>query len=113
MAELTGEAHSASMAVSESVEVDGTVVLALSGEMDLSTVSALHEAVQDAISRKPRTLAFDLAGLTFMDSSGIAALLSAIGAVDTVQVRNPSGIVRRVIELSGLAQTFGLSSAAG
>jgi anti-anti-sigma factor len=97
----------------ESIDADGAVVLALSGELDLSTVGALHTAVQDVISRKPSALVFDLGGLTFMDSSGIAALLSAVGSVDSVQVRNPSDIVRRVIELSGLAPTFGLASAAG
>lgn len=105
------EAHSARMGVSESVESDGTVVLTLSGEMDLSTVGAVHKAVQDAISHEPGRIVFDLADLTFMDSSGIAALLSAVGAVDSVQVRNPSGIMRRIIELSGLAQTLGLATA--
>jgi anti-anti-sigma factor len=111
VAELTGQADSASLEVSESVESDCTIVLTLSGELDLSTVPALHTAVQDAISRKPDTLVFDLAQLTFMDSSGIAALLSAVGAVGAVQVRNPSRIVRRIIELSGLAQTLDLPSA--
>jgi anti-anti-sigma factor len=99
--------------VAESVDADGAVVLALSGELDLSTVGPLNAAVQDAVERKPDALIFDLAGLTFMDSSGIAALLRAVGSVNTVQVRNPSGIVRRVIELSGLAQTLGLANAAG
>ena len=111
MAELIGQADGASLEVSESVESDGTIVLKLSGELDLSTVAALHPAMQDAIERKPGALVFDLAELTFMDSSGIAALLSAVGAVDAVQVRNPSRIVRRIIELSGLAQTLGLPSA--
>lgn len=113
MAELTGEARSAGMRVTESVDPDGAVVLSLSGEMDLSTVGIVNAAVQDVVERKPGTLIFDLSELTFMDSSGIAALLTAAAAVDTVQVRNPSGIVRRVIELSGLEQTLGLASAAG
>jgi anti-anti-sigma factor len=111
--ELTGDAHSANMGLTESVDADGAVVLTLSGELDLSTVGALHTALQDVIGRKPSALVFDLADLTFMDSSGIAALLSAVGSVDSVRVRNPSGIVRRVIELSGLAPTLSLASAAG
>ena len=106
------EARGASLHVAESVDAGGVIVLALSGELDLSTVGPLNAAVRDAIERKPEALIFDLAGLKFMDSSGIAALLAAVGAVSSVQVRNPSGIVQRVIELSGLAQTLGLASAA-
>lgn len=99
------------MQVAESIEADGSVVLSLTGELDLATVDTLSSALQEAVGHKPRVLIFDLAGLTFMDSSGIAMLLAAIPMVDSVQVRNPSGIVRRVIELSGLAQTLGMAAA--
>jgi anti-anti-sigma factor len=37
-----------------------------------------------------------------MDSAGIAVLVRAAGEVGAVQIRNPSPIVRRVIEVTGL-----------
>ncbi len=45
-----------------------------------------------------------------MDSSGIAMLVSVAREGREVQLRNPSAIVRRLIELTGLAETFGITS---
>ena len=45
---------------------------------------------------------FDLAGLRFMDSAGIAVLLGATKRVERVSLREPSPTVRRVVELTGL-----------
>lgn len=48
--------------------------------------------------------------VTFMDSSGIAALIAASGIADGhpsfVQIQEPSDQVRRVPTLTGLATTF-------
>ena len=49
-------------------------------------------------------LAFDVAELKFMDSSGIALLVSAARQVRQVELRHPTPIVRRLIELTGLTE---------
>jgi anti-anti-sigma factor len=91
------------LTVAQELEPSGTVVLTVTGEVDLGSVAALQEAVDRALALQPPELAFDLSGLRFMDSSGIAVLLRAAARIGTVQVRNPSAVVRRVIELTGLA----------
>ena len=39
-----------------------------------------------------------------MDSSGIALLISTTRKANAVEVRNPTVIVRRIIELTGLTE---------
>jgi len=38
-----------------------------------------------------------------MDSSGVALLLTVAGQVPSLEIRQPPAIVRRVVELTGLA----------
>lgn len=45
-----------------------------------------------------------MSGVEFMDSSGIALLASAVRKVKEVELRNPTLIVRRLVELTGLAE---------
>jgi anti-anti-sigma factor len=54
---------------------DGTVTLALSGELDLQTVKELEQRVERAIAANPDSLLLDLCELSFMDSSGLRFLL--------------------------------------
>jgi len=53
---------------------------------------------------------FDLASLTFMDSSGIALLLQVSAKTRTVRVREPSALVRRMIDATGLADVLVVDS---
>jgi len=53
-------------------------ILAFSGQLDLSSASALADTIDDLISGAPAVrLVLDLAGLTFWDPFGLAALLRA------------------------------------
>jgi anti-sigma B factor antagonist len=104
MAELE-PAASASAAV-EAREENGTLVLYLSGDLDVTNAEEVRSAVNAAMSGHAERVIFDLADLDFMDSSGIALLVSVAGQVRDVQVRNPSAIVRRLIELTGLTGTW-------
>jgi anti-sigma B factor antagonist len=80
------------------------VVLAVSGEVDLLTAPDLSTAIQDA--EPCHELWVDLTDVSFMDSTGISALVQAQRA--TRQARHsfavicPPGPVRRVFELSGV-----------
>lgn len=53
------------------------LVLSLVGELDSATAPAAHEAIQQLALRDGDQLVVDLSGLTFCDSSGIAALIAA------------------------------------
>jgi anti-sigma B factor antagonist len=57
-------------------ERGGYVVVALRGELDLLFAPAVATALVDLAARQPRIIA-DLAGLEFIDASGIAALATA------------------------------------
>ena len=80
------------------VRIDGEATW-VTGEVELSTADAFAEAVAAAI-RAAR--AVDLAGVTFMDSSGLKALLAAAGASNgtPLVLRNPSLAVRRLLEIT-------------
>lgn len=56
--------------------------LAVAGEVDASNADRLRRAILDAASEHDGELAVDLAGITFMDSSGVRALSDASRALD-------------------------------
>ena len=82
---------------------DGVLVVTLTGEIDISNVDSLRDGIEPALAQRPERVVFDVAGLDFLDSSGIAMLLGAAARTSSVQLRNPSPIVRRIIEVTGLA----------
>ncbi|HEX6328073.1 MAG TPA: STAS domain-containing protein [Jiangellaceae bacterium] len=94
-----------------------TVCIATAGEIDLATAPRWKAVLLAAIEQPipPRDVRIDLAGVTFMDASGIGVLVSGReaarcrGAGFTVQ--NPQGVVLRVFEILGLNDRLTLSPA--
>lgn len=81
------------------------IVVALAGECDLAGRDDLTSALLGAVSRSPVVLV-DMAGLAFLDSSGLHGLIrahrSALAAGGHVYVVNASGAVARLLELTGV-----------
>jgi anti-sigma B factor antagonist len=100
------ELDDADSAGTAEVTVDGAgiPVIRLAGEIDMSNVDALRVVIDPVMESAPERVDFDLAGLEFMDSSGIALLLRVAAKTQTVRVRKPSDIVRRLIEATGLTE---------
>lgn len=98
------------VAVASVQEENGTPVVYLSGELDLTSAGQLSAAIDAALASHPDRLVLDASGLSFMDSSGIVLLVSATQRVQEVQVRDPSPIVRRLIELTGLTKVLRITS---
>lgn len=77
-----------------------------SGELDLSTVDAFRREVHAVLADQPKLLVVDLGDVSFLDSSGIAVIASALKAQcdrrAVLQVVNPRPIVRRALGLVGL-----------
>jgi anti-sigma B factor antagonist len=88
-----------------SSDSEGRTVLVLSGEIDLSRIEELSEQIDAAVNPADRLL-FDLSGVTFMDSSGIALLLTTANSVAETVIRAPSRQVRRVLEATGLTSVL-------
>jgi anti-sigma B factor antagonist len=105
MASLEGS-PGASLEISTTVDPDGVVSIAPAGDVDLANAAQLAEAVSAAVERRPLRLVFDMTDLRFIDSAGIAVLVTATNALQDVRLRNPSPIVSRVIELTGLAEVL-------
>jgi anti-sigma B factor antagonist len=58
--------------------VEGTVVVAVAGEIDLDTAPMLHAAVRAAIDRTAgQACIVDLTAVTFLGSAGLTALVDA------------------------------------
>ncbi|MGW8358834.1 STAS domain-containing protein [Streptomyces wedmorensis] len=57
-----------------SLRYEDTVLLCLTGELDLATAPLLDRAVTTALSGHPHHLCLDLTGLAFCDTTGLHAL---------------------------------------
>jgi anti-anti-sigma factor len=81
-----------------SEDEDSTLVLRLSGELDLVSEPAFAAALAQADGRPVRV---ELEALAFMDSTGLRALLSAAREVPGLQLRGPlQPPVQRLLELT-------------
>jgi anti-sigma B factor antagonist len=56
---------------------DGAPVLALIGELVFETARKVERALRAIEERRPETLAIDLSGLSMIDSTGLALVVSA------------------------------------
>jgi anti-anti-sigma factor len=88
-----------------------TARVAVAGEVDLATASALRERLLRVLhDRSPDLIDVDLAGVTFLDCTGLGALVAvrnaAVQVGQQVRVSHPQPIVRRVLEVTGLLGVF-------
>jgi anti-anti-sigma factor len=100
----------------EAVTEDGCRIM-VCGEVDIATVGGLRAALTDAITGPHiRIVILDLKHVTFMDVSGVEALVVAQAlAADrgrVIQVERWSPRVIHLLQLCGVADDFGLSAAA-
>ena len=83
----------------------GTLTIGLDGELDLATAPALERLLREVERDRWPTVVLDLRQLSFIDSSGIRALLTAndrIGRRDgRMLVGHPSRAVRRTLAAIG------------
>jgi anti-sigma B factor antagonist len=93
--------------LSAEVIMDGVhaAIVRIVGEIDVATSPLITDAVHDAIGRGATRLVLDMSAVTFMDSSGIAALIATRSAAPVV-VRSPSDAVVRLLATTGLTDTF-------
>jgi len=88
---------------------DRNLLLEFSGELDHHGVkNAIREMEQAIDTALPRRLILDFAGVTFMDSSGIALLLRAQRRVQnlggSVLVCHVPGQAKRVLDAAGIGR---------
>lgn len=91
------------------VRTTDVTVVHLTGEVDLATNEMLKTVLrrETARSTPPRQIRVDLSRVTFLDASGLGVLLRAqkdarARGIDLAAC-HPQGLVRRIIDLTGLA----------
>jgi anti-sigma B factor antagonist len=89
---------------SAAADDSGTAIVTISGELDMSNIDALDAEVAPVLEREPTRLIVEVSGLRFADSSAIALWLRWAASVAEFELRNPSPLLRRVIETMGLGE---------
>ena len=96
---------------------DGVVRLAIAGEVDLATCEHLQTAIQKSLTdTRTAELIIDLNQVSFLDSTGISALIKGLHLATDRGVRyhvaNPGAHVYRVLDLSGVLSVLTYPKAA-
>jgi anti-sigma B factor antagonist len=87
---------------------NGTSVVAIAGELDLSTIPRMESPLFEQVRQRPAVLV-DLSGLSFIDSSGIGVLIEAFRAANgnRMNVLVDSGTqVDRVFRIAGITEAL-------
>jgi anti-sigma B factor antagonist len=92
----------------------GVVVLTVAGDIDEQTEDALTTIIGNAVAEgRLIELIVDLEHVTFLGSCGIRALLigndDAIQRGVTLRVRNPTGMTRRVLEITNVIRVLNVT----
>jgi anti-anti-sigma factor len=94
------------LTIATNADETGRQVLTVVGAIDLQSRTLLIDAGHAALRDSSGPLTLDLAGVTFMDSTGIGAIVQLSRDSDDVGrgflIRNPSPRVTRILEVSGL-----------
>jgi anti-anti-sigma factor len=84
---------------------DGVVTVTLVGELDLASVPVLEQRLEAIERERAGRIVIDLAGVSFIDSSGLRVLLLAAGRAREgeyeLRLTQPTDAVRRVLEMTG------------
>jgi anti-sigma B factor antagonist len=95
--------------------INGHQVIAVTGEIDICTTTAMHVYLLDADTtcrNGDRDLVVDLSAVTFMDASGLAVLLRADRrsrqAGGRLRLAAPTARITRLLAITNLDQHFDL-----
>ena len=92
----------------------GTTIIQVLGEIDMLTAPALRQCLDEEVARACATLVLDLRHVTFLGSSGLAALVGALhqceAAGSKLRLVLDTHVVRRPLEASGLLEVFEVSA---
>jgi anti-anti-sigma factor len=85
-------------------------VLTVTGDIDLASAADFETCLRSALDRAPSSIVIDLAALTFIDSSGLRALVSVSKEAQsrdaTIALRNVPRHAQRVLDITGLSELF-------
>jgi len=89
---------------------DSPNLLRLDGEIDLHVSPEIAASLQQMIVRRPSRLIIDLSRVTYIDSSGLAVLITAVNDVEEyggrLMLAGVQEQVKTIIESGGLGRFF-------
>lgn len=101
----------------EGAATGGLAAVAVRGELDIHSAPDLRAWLTRALDEGATRLVLDLAGLEFMDSSGLSVLVGAHKRLarlgGRLQIVGWSGPVGRLLSVTGLARVFDVRDSAG
>jgi anti-sigma B factor antagonist len=79
----------------------------LTGEVDVLAVPAVRRAIDRALSSSPRHVVINIDAVTFIDSTGLGAIITGYRAAERLGIGyrlGPSGVpvIARTLEVTGL-----------
>lgn len=94
------------------IDVDGSTVT-LSGDLDAHTAPQLDDALTTLIEQGTETIVLRMAGVDFVDSSGLRCMIRARNEGDgerDVVIEDPSSATLRLLEITALTEQFTIRS---
>jgi anti-sigma B factor antagonist len=86
------------------------VVVSVAGELDMATAPQLQDQISDLLEKGRTRLVFDLAEVSFCDSTGLSVFVRAKNHCDAaggvVRLAAPQRAVLRILEVSGLVEVL-------
>jgi len=87
-------------------------VVTVAGEIDIATYRRLRAALIEAVDDGPGTVVVDMAGVEWIDSTGLGSLVGALKRArdkgGTVQVAGAPDRIAKHFRVTGLSKLFGM-----
>jgi anti-anti-sigma factor len=95
------------------VDADGLILASIGGDLDLDCADRVRDSLAESSANADcQYLQLDVAELNFIDSYALGALVSARNTATAngvvLTLINPSPPVRKALQVTGLADVFGL-----
>jgi anti-sigma B factor antagonist len=89
---------------------NGITVVAPTGRLDIAGAPALKEAIEEVVKNGPPRIVIDMEGVSFVDSTGLGSVISALkqvrGSQGELRLAAPNQQARVVLELTTLDRVF-------
>ena len=90
--------------------VDGVVVLSLSGRLNMVSAVTLRQTIGSLVQDGSSRFVVDLSGISFMDSSGLGALISGLKSArqagGDLRIAAPTEQVQLVLQLTNMERVL-------
>jgi anti-anti-sigma factor len=91
--------------VAAEIEIaDGTAVVRLLGDLDITVAAALWQQLAELEAKKPDRLVFDMTAVSFLDCAAARVLFRASRSMlpgEKPVIRSPCPLVRTLLKLTG------------